>query len=57
MVAWPANRDGSAAAAGSASSSLIAPVLLLSSVVAACMILWSTYTHHGITGLIGFCPL
>lgn len=33
------------------------PVLALASVVAACVVLWSTYTHHGLLGLLGFCPL
>lgn len=38
-------------------AALVAPVLLLTGVVAACLIVWSTNSHHGLIGLIGFCPL
>jgi Zn-dependent protease with chaperone function len=33
------------------------PVFALASVVAACLVLWSTYTHHGVLGLLGFCSV
>lgn len=38
-------------------AALIAPVLLLTTGVVASVIVVSTYTHHSMIGLIGFCPL
>lgn len=38
-------------------AALIAPILLLTSALAACLVLWSIYTHHGLLGLVGFCSL
>src|SRR3546814_15220321 len=38
-------------------AALVAPVLLLTGVVAACLIVWSTHSHPGCIGLLGFSPL
>ena len=34
-----------------------APLLGLTALIAVTLIAWSTYTHHGLLGLLGFCPL
>lgn len=34
-----------------------APLLGLTALIGAALIAWSTFTHHGLLGLVGFCPL
>lgn len=38
-------------------AALIAPIMVLAGTLAACLVLWSIYTHHSLQGLGGFCPL
>ena len=35
----------------------VAPLLGLTALVAVTLLAWSTYTHHGLLGLVGFCSL
>lgn len=34
-----------------------APLLGLTALVGAAFVAWSTFTHHGLLGLVGFCPM
>lgn len=36
---------------------VVAPIAGLAAVIAGCLLVWSTFTHHGMLGLLGFCPL
>ncbi len=35
----------------------VAPLLGLTALIGVTLVAWSTFTHHGLVGLLGFCPL